>query len=204
MHRQGEGGPGGLGAIAHSDSHGMGASVRRRAAEDARVRVETEPGRQAGRRVGDTVPVGVDNQGEAVGERLPDQGILVVQGRRQQRPIAGHRHGVGLPEGLVLGRHLDRDDVIARGQRDGRARRAAPHRRQVVRALAHLHGGVSLIHRRGDLHTGDAVAHLRRVTRHARGEYSRGKRDSIVRAAVGAAGHTQVTERGIVRLLIHH
>ena len=92
-----------------------------------------------------------------------------VGGLRLLRLRAGYRHGVGLCCGAVLGGDLDLEGVRTHRERDGGARLTAGDRGQ-ARPLAHLHCCVGAVHRRGQFHAGDGIAHRRRVGRGARGE----------------------------------
>ncbi len=108
-----------------------------------------------------------------------------VGGLRLLRLRAGHRHGVGLCCGAVLGGDLDLEGVRAHRERDGGARRAARDRGQ-ARPLAHLHCCVGAVHRRGQFHVGDGIGHRGGVGRGTRGEGADVQRRERARGARAA------------------
>ena len=89
----------------------------------------------------------------------------------------GHRDGVGLGGGAVLRRNLDLDGGAGarHAERDGAARRAAVHRRE-IRPLADLDRGTAVGLRRRQLHVRDVARHVGGVGPGRRGESADGQR----------------------------
>ncbi len=143
--------------------HGRGVARRRsRECPDAEIRERTARTRAAARRQRAQVRVrGL--------RRYPRDGDRVVLGRR-----------------CVLGRHPHHERVRAHAECDRRARRAARHRCEIARGpLAHPHRGIRVVDRRGELHVGYGIGHVRRVGRGARGERADAQRRERARGARG-------------------